>query len=122
VIALLLAAAIVGTGFLAWRRGPRGEVGVEAAWRGISRLAARFGFGPRPTETVYEYAAALADALPQVRPELHTVANAKVEVAYGKRTLGEDRMRAIREAHRQLRVALLRLAFRRRERRGRRDR
>jgi transglutaminase-like putative cysteine protease len=122
VIALLLAAAIVGTGFLAWRRGPRGEVGVEAAWRGISRLAARFGFGPRPTETVYEYAAALADALPQVRPELHTVANAKVEVAYGKRTLGDDRMRAIREAHRQLRVALLRLAFRRRERRGRRDR
>jgi transglutaminase-like putative cysteine protease len=120
VIAILLTAAILTAGFLAWRRGPRGEVGVDAAWRGISRLAARFGFGPRPTETVYEYAAALGDALPQVRPELHTVANAKVEVAYGKRILGDDRMRSIREAHRQLRVAILRLAFRRRDRRGRR--
>ncbi|HEY7736420.1 MAG TPA: transglutaminase domain-containing protein [Candidatus Limnocylindrales bacterium] len=120
VIAVLLAGIVGGLGVLAWRRGPRGEVGPDAAWRGVARLAARFGFGPRPTQTVYEYAAALGEVLPMSRPELHTVAQAKVEVSYGRRVLGEDRMRLIRDAHRHLRVALLRLAFRRRDRRAHR--
>jgi hypothetical protein len=88
----------------------------------IVGLARRFGFGPRPTQTAYEYAAALGDILPNVRPELHTVAAAKVEVAYGNRTLGEDRLRALRESYRRLRVSLLRLAFRRRDRRRMRGR
>lgn len=120
VIALLLAVSVGALAFTAWRRGPRGEVSPEAAWRGVARLAARFGFGPRPTQTVYEYAGALGDVLPGSRPELETVARAKVEVAYGHRELGDDRMRALREAHRRLRVGLLRLAFRRGERRRRR--
>ena len=45
------------------------------------------------------------------------MAQAKVEVAYGRRMLGEDRMAALREAHRRLRVGLLRLMFRRTPRR-----
>jgi transglutaminase-like putative cysteine protease len=120
VIAVLLAGAIVAAVIVAWRQGPRGEVSAEAAWRGIARLAARLGFAPRPTETVYEYASALGDVVPQARPELHTVARAKVEVSYGRRVMGDDRMRAIRDAQRHLRVALLRLAFRRRDRRRKR--
>ncbi len=76
------------------------------------RLAARLGFGPRPTQTAYEYAAALGDVLPDIRPELQTVATAKVEVAYGRRILGEDRIRALRASYRRLRVGLLRLLFR----------
>ncbi|HEY7524540.1 MAG TPA: transglutaminase domain-containing protein [Candidatus Limnocylindrales bacterium] len=120
VIAILLAGVVSALGVVAWRRGPRGDVGPDAAWRGVARLAARFGFGPRPTQTVYEYATALGDILPGSRPELHTVAEAKVEVSYGRRVLGEDRMRRIRDAHRHLRVALLRLAFRRRDRRAHR--
>ena len=48
------------------------------------------------------------------------VATAKVEVAYGRRELGEDRLRTLRASYRRLRVSLLRLAFRRRERRRRR--
>jgi hypothetical protein len=83
----------------------------------IGRLAGRFGFGPRPTQTAYEYTSALGDILPRVRPELHTVATAKVEAAYGRRAFGEDRLRTLREAERRLRVGLLRLAFRRRRRR-----
>ena len=83
----------------------------------IAGLASRFGFGPRPTQTAYEYAAALGEVLPHVRPELQTVATAKVEVAYGRRLLGEDRLRALRESYRRLRVSLLRLAFRRGDRR-----
>ena len=76
----------------------------DAAYGMVTRLASRLGFGPRPTQTVYEYAGALGDVLPDVRPELQTVARAKVEVAYGGAILGDDRLRALREAQRRLRV------------------
>lgn len=119
-ITVLLAVVVGALAFVAWQRGPRGEVTPDAAWRGVSSMARRFGFGPRPTETVYEYAGALGDVLPGSRPELQTVAAAKVEVAYGRRALGEDRVRTLRDAQRRLRVALLRLALRRKDRRTRR--
>jgi hypothetical protein len=51
-----------------------------------------------------------------VRPELETVAHAKVEVAYGGRTLGDDRLSGLRDAYRRLRVQMLRLVLRRRRR------
>ena len=86
----------------------------------MTRLASRLGFAPRPNQTVYEYAGSLGDMLPTVRPELETVAHAKVEVAYGARVLSDERMRSLREAHRRLRVGLLRLVGRRlRRTRGR---
>ena len=110
VIALLLLAVVGGIAFLAWQRGPRGPTTPEGVYAGVARLAARLGFGPRPTQTAYEYATALGDVLPNVRPELQTVATAKVEVAYGRRTLGDDRIRALRDSYRRLRVGLLRLA------------
>ena len=116
----LLALVIGGLAFIAWQRGPRGDVTPDLAWVSIAGLARRLGFGPRPTETVYEYAGALAEIVPESRVELDTVARAKVEVAYGRRDLGEDRLRALREAMRRLRVGLLRLAIRRRARAGRR--
>lgn len=116
VVGLVLVAVVLLLAFAAWRRGPRGPVTPDGAYAGIARLAARFGFGPRPTQTAYEYAAALGDVLPDIRPELHAVAAAKVEVAYGRRTLGEERIRALRESYRRLRVSLLRLLFRRKER------
>jgi hypothetical protein len=114
VISLLLLATVTIVAFLAWRRGPRGPTTPEGAYNGMARLAARFGFGPQPTQTAFEYAAALGDVLPDIRPELQTVATAKVEVAYGRRTLGDDRIRALRESYRRLRVGMLRLLFRRR--------
>jgi transglutaminase-like putative cysteine protease len=122
VITILLAVVVGGLAFIAWQRGPRGETGPDQIWRGIGRIAARFGFAPRPTQTVYEYAGALGDVLPGSRPELETVARAKVEVAYGRGVLSDERLRALRDAHRRLRVSLLRLAFRRRERRAHRRR
>ena len=66
--------------------------------------------------TVYEYATALGDVLPDVRPELQTVARAKVESVYAREILGDARMASLRAAQRRLRVSLLRLAFRRKER------
>jgi hypothetical protein len=113
IIALLLIAAVGGVAFAAWQRGPRGPTTPDGAYDGVARLATRLGFGPRPTQTAYEYAAALGDVLPNIRPELQTVATAKVEVAYGRRTLGDERIRALRASYRRLRVSLLRLLFRR---------
>ena len=119
VVAILLFVIIGSLAFVAYRRGPRGEVTPDRAYATLTRLAGRLGFAPRPTQTVYEYAGALGEVLPQSRPEIQTVAQAKVEFAYGRQMLGEDRMAALREAHRRLRVGLLRLMFRRGPRRRR---
>jgi transglutaminase-like putative cysteine protease len=116
VIAVLLIAVVVLLGFLAYRRGPRGPMTPDGIYASVAGLARRFGFGPRPTQTAFEYATALGDVLPGVRPELQTVATAKVEVSYGRRELGDDRIRALRDSYRRVRVSLLRLAFRRKDR------
>ena len=123
-VTVLLLLAIGGLAFIVWQRGPRGGTSADLAYGTVTRLAARFGFGPRPTQTVYEFTGALGEVLPTSRPELETVARAKVESAYGRRILGDDRLAALRAAQRRLRVSLLRLAFRRkqRRRRGRRGR
>jgi transglutaminase-like putative cysteine protease len=118
-VAVLLMVIVGGVAFAIWQRGPRGDTTADRAYGTVSRLAARFGFAPRPTETVYEYAGALGDVLPTAKPELETVARAKVETAYGRQILGEDRLVALRSAQRRLRLTLLRLAFRRKDRRRR---
>jgi hypothetical protein len=119
-VAVLLLLVVGGIAFAIWQRGPRGETSADRAYGTVSRLAARFGFAPRPTETVYEYAGALGEVLPTAKPELETVARAKVETAYGRQILGEDRLASLRAAQRRLRLVLLRLAFRRKDRRRRR--
>ncbi|HYH93540.1 MAG TPA: transglutaminase domain-containing protein [Candidatus Saccharimonadales bacterium] len=118
-VTMLLAVIVGVVAFTAWRRGPRGPVSADGAYGSITRLATRLGFAPRPNQTVYEYAGALAEVLPGARPELETVARAKVEVAYGGRTLGEDRLASLKDAQRRLRVSLLRLLFRRDRRKHR---
>jgi Transglutaminase-like superfamily/Domain of unknown function (DUF4129) len=119
VVGLLLAIVIGVLAAVAFRRGPRGPVSADGAYGTVTRFATRLGFAPRPEQTVYEYAGVLAELLPESRPELELVARAKVEVAYGGRSLGQDRLGALREAQRRLRVSLLRLVFRR-DRRKRR--
>jgi transglutaminase-like putative cysteine protease len=119
-VAVLLLLVVGGIAFAVWQRGPRGATTADRAYGTVARLASRFGFGPRPTETVYEFAGALGEVLPMSRPELQTVARAKVETAYGRQVLGDDRLAALKLAHRKLRLALLRLAFRRKDRRKRR--
>jgi len=113
VIGVLLLISVGGMAFLAYRRGPRGPTHPETAWRGIVGLASRFGWAPRPTQTPYEYAGALSEVVPVARPDLFTVATARVEVVYGRHTLDHDRLARVRLAQRRLRVTLLRLIFRR---------
>ncbi len=106
--------------FVAWQRGPRGATSPEGAYGTVTRIASRFGFGPRPAQTVYEYAGSLGEILPDARPELETVARAKVESVYAQQILGDERIASLRAAQRRLRVSLLKLAFHRKERRRRR--
>ncbi len=120
VVGFLLLVVVLTVAFLAWRRGPRGPTSADGAYGSVTRLASRFGFGPRPAQTVYEYATALGDVLPDVRPELQTVARAKVESTYAREILGDARIAGLRTAQRRLRVSLLRLAFRRKEQKIRR--
>ena len=120
VVTILLAVVVGAVAFAAWRRGPRGPVSADGAYGMVTRMASRFGFAPRPNQTVYEYAGSLAEVVPEARPQLETVAAAKVEVAYGGRKLGVDRLLSLRDAQRRLRTSLLRLAVRRDARKGRR--
>lgn len=119
-IAILLLVGVGALAVTARRRAPRRPMDPDVAWGSLGRLAARFGFGPRPAQTVYEYAGLLGDTVPAARAELSTVARAKVEVAYGRHELGIDRLRAVGEAYRRLRFALLRVGLRRLPRRRRR--
>lgn len=119
-IGTILAIGIGALAFAAFRRNPGKPMDPDVAWGSVSRLATRFGLGPRPSQTVYEYAGSLGDAVPAARVELTTIARAKVEVAYGKRDLESDRLRRIAEAYRRLRFAILGLVLRRGFRRRRR--
>jgi transglutaminase-like putative cysteine protease len=81
------------------------------AWRRISGLAARLGHGPQPSQTEYEYAARLSEALPSVREDLYVVAHARVEQRYGRREAPSERRAMLRAAYARIRVALLRLGW-----------
>ena len=118
-MAILLSVIVGSLAFVAWQRGPRSGTTADHAYRTVTRLARRFGFGPRPTQTVYEFSGGLGEVLPIARPELEMVASAKVETSYGRGVLGEDRLRALRDAERRLKLNMLRLALRRKDRRRR---
>ena len=113
-VTLLLGLIVAVAAWRTDRRRPRTPLEPETAYRGVVRLARRLGFAPSPSQTAYEYARALGEVLPSARVDLHTVARAKVEVAYGRQQLGADRLQALRAAQRRLRVALLGLLVRRR--------
>jgi transglutaminase-like putative cysteine protease len=91
----------------------------ETAYAGVTRLAGRFGYGPRPSETAYEYADVLGRLVPAAASDLQVVATAKVQAAYGRRAPTGPRLVALRSAYGRLRISLLRLAlhYRRRPRR-----
>ena len=120
ILAVLVALLVGGLAFAAWLRGPRGEINPDRAWQSMAKAAGRFGFAPRPNQTIYEYASSLGELVPVAKADLATVADAKVETAYARVRLGGDRMTEVGDAARRLRVSLLRLVFQRRGRRKRR--
>lgn len=93
-----------------FRRLPQTEP--DLAYRSVARLATRFGHGPRPTQTAYEFADGLGALVPAVRGELRVVATAKVEATYARRQPHGDALQALREAYARVRIGLLRLLLR----------
>ncbi len=107
IIAGLLALAV----FAVYRRMPATEP--ELAYRGVTSLATRLGYGPRPSQTAYEFAAGLGELVPVAREDLHLIATAKVEATYGQRNAGDMMLRQLGVAYRRVRLGLLRLLMRR---------
>jgi transglutaminase-like putative cysteine protease len=120
--AVLLGLLMLAAVFVAWWRGPRGEISADRAWSSLSGAGARFGVRQRPTQTIYEYASALGDLVPVARTDLRTVADATVEATYGGTELAPGRLEAVRRAMRRLRLSMFRLVVRRIRPRGIRPR
>jgi hypothetical protein len=96
-----------------WRLLPAGD----RAWKHLTLAADRAGVGPRPSETIYEYAGWLEDQLPgQVEP-IRVVADGKVWQNYSGRPLTRSGANRLEVAWARLRRPLLMLALRRRLRR-----
>jgi len=109
-LALVLTVLVGLLLFFRLRRLPAGDGGL--AYRGIVDMATRLGLGPHPSQTEYEYADALSETLPQIREDLHLVAEVRVETAYGQRQVGADRQGALRRAYARIRTTLMRLSLR----------
>jgi hypothetical protein len=119
-LAAMLAAVVALLFALAYLRRPARPAAPDAVYAMVGRVAGRLGYAQRPSQTVYEYAATLTEALPAAGPDLTLVATSKVEATYARRDLPDERLRALGAAGRRLRMRLLRLALRRPSRRSRR--
>jgi glycerol uptake facilitator-like aquaporin len=114
-------AIIIGTGILSfsglavvlvWLRRPRRRLHPETAYEGVVSIASRLGYRPRPSQTMLEYSGMLAEVVPKAREPLEVVTMAAVEVTYGRRQLGDDRLIGLANAYGRVRRALLALFLR----------
>lgn len=92
-----------------WRRMPAGE----RAWRQLTLAADRAGVGPRPSETIYEYAGWLEDQLPKHVEPIRLVADGKVWQTYSGRRMTATASDRLDAAWAKLRLPLVGLAVRR---------
>lgn len=92
-----------------WRLLPAGD----RAWQRLTVAAGRAGVGPRPAETIYEYAGWLEDQLPAHVEPIRAVADGKVWQAYSGRRMTGAAASRLEEAWARLRLPLLGLAVRR---------
>ena len=101
-----------------WRLLPAGD----RAWQHLTLAADRAGVGPRPSETIYEYAGWLEEQLPRHGEPIRVVADGKVWQNYSGRPLTRSGANRLEVAWSRLRRPLMMLGLRRRLRRlARRD-
>jgi hypothetical protein len=93
-----------------WRLLPAGE----RAWQQLTAAAGRAGVGPRPSETIYEYAGWLEDQLPRHTEPIRTVADGKVWQSYSGRHLTMRAAQRLEKAMGRLQLPLVWLGIRRR--------
>jgi transglutaminase-like putative cysteine protease len=111
---LLVLGVATGVGLYYFgRRRQRRPLEVARAYDGLTRLATRLGYGPRPTQTIYEYTGGLAQLVPAVAADLDLLAAAKVEATYGRRQPSKSITFRLGLAYRRIRLNLLRLILRR---------
>ncbi|MGZ6256045.1 MAG: transglutaminase TgpA family protein, partial [Candidatus Limnocylindria bacterium] len=88
----------------------------DKQWALLLQAADRAGVSQRPSETDYEYAGWLEEQIPARRPEIRTIADAKVRGSYSGRGMTSDAIERMQGARQRLRLPLVWLAMRRRVR------
>lgn len=117
--ALIIALLVLGTAVVIWlrmrhvRRGWRLLPAGDRAWRQLTAAADRAGVGPRPAETIYEYAGWLEEQLPRHGEPIRAVADGKVQQTYSGRRLTATAAKRLEAAWASLRLPLIGLAVRR---------
>jgi hypothetical protein len=117
ILALLLLAAAV----IVWRvrrsgRRLRFLAPGDRQWAMLLLAADRAGVSQRPFETDYEYAGWLEEQIPTRRPEIRSIARAKVYGSYSGRGMTADAIGHMQAAWKRLRIPFAWLAIRRRAR------
>jgi transglutaminase-like putative cysteine protease len=116
---ILFAILFVGAGAIWWRLRRSGRrlrflAPGDRQWALLLLAADRAGVSQRPSETDYEYAGWLEEQIPARRPEIRTIADAKVFGSYSGRGMTSDAIEAMQGAWQRLRLPLVWLAIRRR--------
>ena len=116
---VLVGLLMVGFGIAAYsvRERRRPSPAPDVVFGGVARLAARFGYGQRPTQTAYEYADALGES--SLPPATSCAGRSgQGQTQYARRTPAPDVPLAVRHAYRRIRSGCW-LVFRRPRRRMR---
>ena len=118
---VILALLVVAAAVITWRvrrsgRRLRFLPPGDRQWAMMLLAAERAGVSQRPSETDYEYAGWLEDQIPARRPEIRTIARAKVYGSYSGRGMTTDAIEHMQAAWNRLRIPFVWLAIRRRVR------
>jgi hypothetical protein len=126
--ALVIGVLVLGAAIVIWlrlrhvQRGWRLLPAGDRAWRQLTAAADRAGVGPRPAETIYEYAGWLEEQLPRHGEPIRAVADGKVQQTYSGRRMTATATQRLEAAWASLRMPLVGLGVRRMLRRlARRD-
>ena len=118
---VILAIVVVATGVIVWRLRRSGRrirflPPGDRQWAMLLLAADRAGVRQRPSETDYEYAGWLEEQIPARRPEIQTIARAKVYGSYSGRGMTAEAVEHMQMAWKRLRMPFVWLAVRRRVR------
>jgi transglutaminase-like putative cysteine protease len=115
---LILAILLVAGGVITWRLRRSGRrlrflAPGDRQWAMLLLAADRAGVSQRPSETDYEYAGWLEEQIPARRPEIQTIAEAKVYGSYSGRGMTGEAVDRMQMALKRLRLPFVWLAIRR---------
>ncbi|MGH2543124.1 MAG: DUF4129 domain-containing transglutaminase family protein, partial [Ardenticatenaceae bacterium] len=86
---------------------------VDRAYTKMSRLGGFAGLRRQANQTPVEYATAIGNALPLIRPAAHRIAAAYTGNRYGRREVNEDEQQELEKAWRSMRGSLVMRSLRR---------